>query len=147
MGLPELTENQIERIARIIGDTQDGLTGYEIGRILAQCQMEDPDPGMTKWKRLYNAFCDAVNKSRSTNNIFCFIKHCFEPAQGLNDPERYSRMRPELNAVLMLAGVEIRDDGNFYSVPQAQSLSEVQRRTKELREKLTGYGAHPEVLP
>ena len=146
MGLPDLTETQIEQIARIIGDTQGGLTGSEIGHILAQCHIDDPDPEMTKWKRLYNAFYDAVNKSRSTNIIFRFIKRCFEPAQGLNDPERYSRMRLELNAVLMLAGVEIRDDGNFYSVPQAQSLSEVQRRTKELSEKLTGYGAHPEVL-
>ncbi len=146
MGLPELTETQIEQIACIIGDTQGGLTGSEIGRFLAQCQMEDPDPEMSKWKRLYNAFCDAVNKSRSTNIVFGFIKRCFEPAQGLNDPERYSRMRLEINTVLMLVGVEIRDDGNFYLVPKAQSLSEVQRRTKGLRAKLTGYGAHPEVL-
>ena len=47
MGLPELTETQIEQIARIIGDTQGGLTGSEIGRFLAQCQMEDPDPEMS----------------------------------------------------------------------------------------------------
>lgn len=146
MEFPKLTENQIERIARIIGDTQGGLTGSEIGRILAQCHIEDPGSGMTKWQRLYNAFCDAVNKSRSTNIVFGFLQRCFEPAQGLNDPERYSRMRLELNAVLMLAGVEIRDDGNFYSVSKANSLSEVQRRTKELRDRLTGYGAHPEVL-
>ena len=52
----------------------------------------------------------------------------------------------ELNKVLMLVGVEIRDNGHFYSVSQAQSLGEVQRRTKELRDKLTGYRAHSEVL-
>ena len=46
----------------------------------------------------------------------------------------------------MLVGVEIRDDGKFYSVSKAQSLGEVQRRTKELRDKLTGYGAHYRVL-
>ena len=74
MGLPELTETQIEQIARIIGDTQGGLTGSEIGHILAQCHIDDPDPEMTKWKRLYNAFYDAVNKSRSTNIIFRFIQ-------------------------------------------------------------------------
>lgn len=42
--------------------------------------------------------------------------------------------------------IRIRDDGQFYSVSIAQSLGEVQRRTKELRNKLTGYGTHPEVL-
>ena len=46
----------------------------------------------------------------------------------------------------MLVGVEVRDDGKFYSVSKAQSLGEVQRRTKELRDKLTRYGAHYEVL-
>ena len=54
----------------------------------------------------------------------------WRPAQGLNNPERYRWMRFELNQVLMLVGVEIRDDGQFYSVSKAQSLGEVQRRTK-----------------
>lgn len=146
MALPRLTPNQIEQIARIMGDTRNGFTGSEMGHLLAQCRMDDPDPGLTKWKRLYNAFCVAVNGSDSTNVVFQFIQYCMEPAQGLNDPERYSRMRLELNKVLMLIGVEIRDDGQFYSVSKAQSLHEVQRRTKELRDKLTGYGVHSEVL-
>lgn len=146
MSLPRLTPNQIEQIAHIMGDTEYGFTGSEIGHHLAQCRMNDPDPGLTKWKRLYNAFCFAINGSGSTNVVFQFVQHCMEPAQGLNNPERYSWMILELNKVLMLVGVEIRDNGHFYSVSQAQSLGEVQRRTKELRDKLTGYGAHSEVL-
>lgn len=129
-----------------MGDTVNGFTGSEIGHHLAQYSMDDPDSGLTKWKRLYNAFCDATNKNGSTNAIFQFIQHCMEPAQGLNNPERYGWMRLEINKVLMLVGIEIRDDGQFYSVSKAQSLEEVHRRTKELREKLTGYGAHSEVL-
>lgn len=146
MTLPQLTPNQIEQIARIIGDTGAGFTGSELGHLLAQCRMDDPDSGLTKWRRLYNAFCVAVNESGSTNIVFQFIQYCMEPAQGLNNPERYGWMRFKLNQVLMLVGIEIRDDGQFYSVSKAQSLGEVQRRTKALREKLTGYGAHSEVL-
>lgn len=146
MAMPKLTPNQIEQISHIMGDTGYGFTGSELGHLLAQCRMDDPDPGLTKWKRLYNAFCVAVNGSSSTNVVFQFIQHCMEPAQGLDNPERYSQMRFELNKVLMLVGIEIRDDGQFYSVSKAQTLSEVQRRTKELREKLTGYGVHSEVL-
>ncbi len=146
MDLPRLTPNQIEQIAHIIGNTGNGFTGSEIGHHLAQCHMNDQDPELTKWKRLYNAFCFAVNESGSTNVIFRFIQHCLEPAQGLNDPERYKWMMLELNRVLMLLGIEIRDDGRFYPVSQAQSLNEVLRRTKDLRNKLNGYGAHPEVL-
>ena len=147
MALPNLTQPQIEQIAQIIGDTNKGFTGSELSHHLAQCRMADPDPGLTKWKRLYNAFCEAVNGSGgSTNVIYQYIQHCMEPAQGLKDPDRYNWMRMELNRVLMLVGVEIRDDGNFYQVFQAKTLSEVQRRTKGLRDKLTGYGAHERVL-
>ena len=146
MTLPRLTPNQIEQIAHIMGDTVGGFTGSEIGHFLAQCRIDDPNPGLTKWKRLYNAFCVAINGSSSTNAVFQFIQYCMEPAQGLNNPERYGRMRYELNKVLMLVGIEIRDDGQFYPVSKAQSLGEVQRRTKELRDKLTGYGAHYAVL-
>jgi len=146
MTLPRLTPNQIEQIARTLGDTNNGFTGSEIGHCLAQCHMADPDSGLTKWKRLYNAFCFAVDKNGSTNDIFRFIQYCLEPAQGLNNPERYNWVRLEINRVLMLLGIEIRDDGKYYIVSQAQSLGEVQRRTKELRDKLTGYDAHPEVL-
>lgn len=146
MKLPQLTPNQIEQIARIMGDTGNGFTGSEIRHLLAQCSIYDPDPGLTKWKRLYNAFCLAVNESGSTNVIFQFIQYCLEPALGVNNPERYNWLQLELNKVLMLVGVEVRDDGQFYSVPKAQGLGEVQRRTKELREKLNGYGAHSEVL-
>lgn len=147
MALLQLTSNQIEQIANIMGDTNAGFTGSELGHLLAQCRMADPDPGLTKRKRLYNAFCTSVNGSGgSTNSVFQFMQHCMEPAQGLAKPERYRQMQFELNKVLMLVGVEIRDDGQFYSVSKAQSLGEVQRRTQELRKKLTGYGAHSEVL-
>lgn len=146
MALPQLTPNQIEQIARIMGDTEKGFLGYELGHHLAQCRMADPDPSLTKWKRLYNAFGTAVNTSGSTNAVYQFIQYCMEPVQGFQNPDRYNWMRLELNKVLMLVGVGIRDNGKFYAVSQAKSLGEVQWRTKELRDKLTGYGAHPEVL-
>ena len=88
MALPQLTPNQIEQIAHIMGDTVSGFTGAEISHNLAQCRIDDPAPGQTKWKRLYNAFCVAVNGSGSTNAVFQFIQHCMEPAQGLNNIER-----------------------------------------------------------
>lgn len=144
--MPRLTQPQIEQIARILGDTNNGYTGSEIGQLLMQCNMLDTDSGLSKWKRLYNAFCQKVNSDRSTNAVYAFLLHCFEPAQGLRKPERYKWMRIEVNSVLMLVGVEIGVDGKFYKTVVADTVSEVHRRTKLLRDKLTGYGAHPEVL-
>ena len=76
MGLPQLNQPQIERIAQILGDTEMGFKGYEIEHHLAQCRLPDPDPRMTKWKRLFNAFCEAVNSNHgSTNEIYKFLLH------------------------------------------------------------------------
>lgn len=63
MTLPRLTSNQIEQIARVIGDTENGFIGTEIGHHLAQCHMADPNPNLTKWKRLYNAFLSSIDKT------------------------------------------------------------------------------------
>lgn len=45
----------IEAVARVLGDTSDGLTGPEIGFILSDAEIPDVDSTNTKWKRLYNA--------------------------------------------------------------------------------------------
>lgn len=42
MALPRLSSNQIEQIARTIGDTGDGFTGAAIDHFLAQCQINAP---------------------------------------------------------------------------------------------------------
>ena len=57
-----LSQGQIEKIAHILGDTQSGLTGAEIGFMLTCCKIEDVDSANTKWKRLYNAFAERHNK-------------------------------------------------------------------------------------
>jgi hypothetical protein len=63
----------LESICRIIGDTDKGLSGTEIGRILADCQIEDTDPGITKWKRLFNAFAGIQNRAKNSSHILKFI--------------------------------------------------------------------------
>lgn len=45
-----LSPQQLERIAKIIGDTNEGLTGSQIGHALAQYGLKDVDPTNTKWK-------------------------------------------------------------------------------------------------
>ena len=109
MTLPRLSPNQIENIAQILGDTGNGFTGSEIGHHLAQCRIADPDPTITKWKRLYNAFAAAVNGTGFTNAVYQFIQHCMEPAQGLQKPGRYNWLKVELNRVLMLVNDKITE--------------------------------------
>ena len=45
----------IESVARVLGDTEDGLTGTEIGRLLAQLGIDDPLVGLSKKDRIRQA--------------------------------------------------------------------------------------------
>lgn len=143
---PILSSAQVEQICKVLADTDSGLTHFEISTALTELRIHDCDPKNTKWKRLYNALVNRINSTGKTNVVYRFILYCFNPARGLIDTERYHRMMSEVNRVLMLSGIEIQDDGKLHKVKTAQSLSEVQQRTRGLRAKLIASGAHVEAL-
>ena len=62
--IPPFNAQQLTAIARILGDTNHGLTSPEIGHLLAECRVPDVNPEMTKWKRLYNALAGIQNANR-----------------------------------------------------------------------------------
>ena len=66
---PLLEPHLLESICRTIADTSTGLSGTEIGKILADSGIYDIDPTNTKWKRLYNAFVNWQNQNHCSNHI------------------------------------------------------------------------------
>jgi DNA-binding transcriptional MerR regulator len=50
--IPKLNEAKLEALSDILGATDTGLTGSEIGRYLGECDCPDPIPNMTKRHRL-----------------------------------------------------------------------------------------------
>jgi hypothetical protein len=50
--IPKLNEANLEALSDILGATDTGLTGSEIGRYLGECDCPDPIPNMTKRHRL-----------------------------------------------------------------------------------------------
>ncbi len=73
MNLEPLSDGQLEAIARAVGDTSEGLTGSEIGRLLRQCGIADPFPSSTKWRRLLAALEQRQARDRSGNNGVAFL--------------------------------------------------------------------------
>ena len=143
---PDLSQVEILAISKALADTEYGFTGSELEVLLKQYDFADENPTMTKYKRLYNSFVERYNREKSCNSIYMFIQKCMDPARGLVDEEKYAKRRMETNKILMLKGIEIDDGGNFRTVQKAQGVSDVTRRTRELRQKLYGYGAHQYVL-
>ena len=70
---------EIETISQALGDTNDGLTGTEIERLLKQARINDVDPDNTKWIRLHNAFVESQNKEKNRTYILQFIREALNP--------------------------------------------------------------------
>ena len=58
--IPKFEGANLQALADILGATDTGLTGSEIGRYLREC-FSDPLPQMTKRHRLYAALAEKQN--------------------------------------------------------------------------------------
>ena len=77
-------QSELEAIAAALAHTSEGLTGSEIGHILASLKMSDPTPTMTKWKRLHNAFVERQSYSQNRRAIVQFIREAMKPERYAN---------------------------------------------------------------
>lgn len=139
-------QSELEAIAGALADTSEGLTGPEIGHILASVRMADPTPTLTKKKRLYNAFVERQNHSQNRRAIIQFIREAMKPERYSRHPERFEPMRANLNRALAFSGIAVSDTGELYSITRAETLPEAARRADELRTDLTRRGVHPDIL-
>ena len=137
---------QLETICRIVADTSTGLTGSEIGRLLQESRIEDPDPSMTKWKRLFNAFITFQNRNQAGNHVLVFLGKCLDPARHLRNPDTFRSWIDDLNQVLSLCGMHIGNDGKARRAEKAHTLDDAIARASRLRSKLESRNAHSDVL-
>jgi uncharacterized protein (TIGR02391 family) len=140
------TQSELEAIAGALGDTSDGLTGTEIGHLLATLRMSDPSSAATKWKRLHNAFVERQNYSQNRRAILEFIRQAMKPARYVNQPERFEPMRANLNRALAFCGLAVDEGGVLVAAERLSTLSEAARRADELRSNLVRRGVHDDVL-
>jgi uncharacterized protein (TIGR02391 family) len=143
---PAFTAAQLESLCRCLADTDSGLTGTEIGHFLRQVKTADPDPTMTKWRRLYNALSARQNKDRHGGRTLAFIHASVDPARYSGKHTVFERRRQEINVSLAFVGLEYRPDGRFQAVSKATTLSEAEQRANRLRAQLSARGVHPDVL-
>ena len=133
-------------IAKILADTDEGLTGSEIEHTLRECKIPDPTPTMTKWKRLYNAFAEFQNGRKIGNQVLVFINRAMKPVRYTGDPGAFERRREQLNTVLSFSGFFIGDDGKVRWAKRATNLDEALERAGRLQTALVNRGVHEDVL-
>jgi len=73
MRIPSFNEANLEQVCNVLGDTSTGLTGSEIGRYLRECGINDPNPGMTKRIRLFDALLARQRSDSCAQRCASFI--------------------------------------------------------------------------
>src|SRR5580704_1091029 len=144
--IPPFPAERLEALCRVLADTESGLTGSEIGHLLAQIQVEDPDPELTKWKRLYNAFVAFQNREQLGNHVIVFITRAMDPAKYTADLGGFQQRRDRLNSILAFCGVRLGEDGKCRRVQIASTLPEALERANRLQGQLRLRGVHDDVL-
>jgi uncharacterized protein (TIGR02391 family) len=143
---PAFTAGQLEALCQCLAETTGGLTGTEIGRILAQAKVRDVDPAMTKWKRLFNALSAAHNRDGHGGRTLAFITAALEPSRYVGRQAVFEERRQQLNVTLSFVGLAFRADGKFGVVSATSTLNEAEARANRLRAQLSARGVHPEVI-
>jgi uncharacterized protein (TIGR02391 family) len=137
---------QLQRICDVLGDTATGLSGSEIGHILASIGVEDPFPSYTKRHRLYEALANRQQRDGCGNLVVAFIYRAMDPVLYTNNHTRFDIMRHELNKVLAFCGYTLGEDGRMRKQTAVRTLTEAEDRAGRLRAELRRRGVHADVL-
>ena len=144
--MKKFSQEQLEGIAKALGNTNDGFTGSEIEHLLRVCEIEDISLGLTKWKRLHNAFAAHLNKTKDHSIIQQFIKHAMSPTRHLENPSRYETMRQNLNKSIAFVGLAVDETGKIIPIKVARTLRDAEERARTFRTRLESRGVHRDVL-
>jgi uncharacterized protein (TIGR02391 family) len=144
--IPPFNAQELEAACRVLADTEQGLTGSQIGYILEDCKIIDVMPNMTKWKRLFNALVESQNKHQAGNHLILFINKALNPVGYARDKEKFEWRRNELNVVLSFTGYQVREDGKVIRTKKETTLKGARKRAGALRSTLEDRGAHKEVF-
>jgi len=79
--IPEFSHTELESICNVLADTSRGLTGSEMGSILARLGIPDPMPTITKRHRLFEALAKRQAQTRSGSVVGAFIQETMNPVR------------------------------------------------------------------
>ena len=144
--IPPFDPSHLEAIAKVLGDTDTGLSGSEIGHLLAACRIEDPSPDMTKWKRLYNAFAAFQTRNNVGNHVLVFIQRAMNPASYTSNPALFQLRLQQLNPIISFSGIELSENGQLKRAAVAKTLNEALERANRFQAALKLRNVHPEIF-
>ncbi len=140
------SEDQIEAIAKALGDTDCGLSNTEIDTLLQQARIQDEHGPGTKWRRLRMNMWNQQIRDGHRLSVLAFIRKAMKPARYISNPEKFAIMKDNLNIALAFCGLIVDSAGNLALANKVHTLAEADARAKELREDMSLRKVHEDVL-
>ena len=135
-----------EAISKVLADTLEGLTRRGINHLLRNCDIPNPTPEMTKWKRLHNAFVAFRNEHQAYNHIIVLVHRAIDPARFFSEPNVFRSRRDHLKPVLAFCGYTLGEDGKLRRADAARTITETLKRAYRLHSALIQRTDHGEML-
>lgn len=136
----------LESVCEVLGDTANGLTGTQISKYLAECDIYDPQLNSTKRKKLYDALEFKQRNDKCSNNLIHFLQHVMKPSRHVKNPNWFHEIRNQLNFILSFEGLEIEHTGIIKQITASKTLSEAEERALKLKKVLIDRNIHNDVL-
>lgn len=114
---PCFNETRLEQIARMQGEE---VTGSELNRVFERCGVEDTSGESTKWKRIYHSLAARQRRDGCGNHAARFIREVMDPSRYMGRSGDHDELRRNLNAILVLEGIEFTANGEFRRVAAAR---------------------------
>jgi uncharacterized protein (TIGR02391 family) len=146
MPLPTFDLGVLQSVSDVLGATDCGFSGSDIGRYLRECRISDPFPALTKRHRIFEALKAKQAADGCGNNVAAFIEHSMNPVRHHDAREWFEDTRSKLNRVLVFAGYELQENGRLRQIERAETHSQAIARASSLREHLLIRRVHPDVL-
>lgn len=136
----------LQGCANVLADTSTGLTGSQIGALLAELRIPDVNPSASKRDRLYAALVARQHDDRDSKRVATFVSRVMDPARYVDTPHEFTMRQDRLNRVLTFAGLRVNDKGQIATGAVSTTLSEAARHATTLLSELERRRTHHGVL-
>jgi uncharacterized protein (TIGR02391 family) len=144
--IPSMTDATLDAIGEVLGDTNSGLTGTEIGNFLQGCGIDDVGLSTTKRIRLADALKARQSQVGCANHVISFIQAAMDPVRYTGRQTAFDDRRCALNRVIAFAGLVLGEDGKVRAGDPARTVSQAVERAGRLLAELERRRVHADVL-